>query len=87
MSALATLLPRLAGTSVGVERRHARPGDVSRQRADASRARIRLGWQPRVTLEQGLRELVALHRASATAAMATSVPAAGAPDENWELTR
>lgn len=87
VSALATLVPRLAGTSTGVERRRARPGDVSRQRADASRARSRLGWQPRVTLEQGLRDLVALHRASATTAVATGARVASAPDENWELTR
>jgi UDP-glucose 4-epimerase len=86
VSTLATLVRRLAGTSAGVERRGARPGDVSRQRADARLARTRLGWQPRVTLEQGLRDLVALHRASAPSKTA-AVPVASAPDENWELTR
>ncbi len=60
------ILARLTGYRG--ERRHGppRPGDVRRITLDASRARRELGWEPRVSLEEGLRRTVAWFRGAAS---------------------
>ncbi|MFE3645266.1 NAD-dependent epimerase/dehydratase family protein [Streptomyces massasporeus] len=45
----------LIGRDIQIEQNHARSGDVLLTRADPSRAREILGWQPRVDLHNGLR--------------------------------
>ena len=47
---------RIAGADVEPEHEPARPGDALRSVLDVSRAERELGWQPRTTLEDGLRE-------------------------------
>ncbi|GAA2651465.1 NAD-dependent epimerase/dehydratase family protein [Streptomyces aculeolatus] len=46
---------RLTGRDIQLQQEHARSGDVLLTRADPSRAREVLGWQPRVDLHNGLR--------------------------------
>ncbi|AFZ74129.1 NAD-dependent epimerase/dehydratase family protein [Natronobacterium gregoryi] len=46
-----------------------RPGDVRHSGADVSRARRRLGFEPRVSLESGVRSLVADGESTATSAV------------------
>jgi UDP-glucuronate 4-epimerase len=46
---------RLVGRDIQIHQDHARSGDVLLTRADPSRAREVLGWQPRVDLHQGFR--------------------------------
>jgi UDP-glucuronate 4-epimerase len=46
---------RLAGTEVPAQRRAAQPGDVDATTADLTKARELLGYQPEVTLDDGLR--------------------------------
>ena len=48
------ILERLAGRPLDVRRHPAVPGDQRRTRADTSRIRADLGWEPRVGLEEGL---------------------------------
>jgi UDP-glucose 4-epimerase len=52
--------------AVGVEMEPAfapaRPGEVEHVSLDAGRARQELGWQPRVTLEEGVKEAVRFYR-------------------------
>ena len=55
---LARTLGRILGASVPPVHRAARPGDVRDSQADASRARILLGWTPAVPFEEGLRRTV-----------------------------
>jgi UDP-glucose 4-epimerase len=43
--------------SVVLEHAPARPGDITRQRADITRARVLLDFEPHVTLADGLRDL------------------------------
>lgn len=62
---LASAVLRLSGRRLGVVRGPPRPGDVRVSVADISRARRELGWEPRVSLEEGLRDL--LERASGRA--------------------
>jgi UDP-glucose 4-epimerase len=53
---------RVAGTAVTAEHRPARLGELDRSCLDCALARRELGWQPSVSLEQGLAEtLRALH--------------------------
>jgi UDP-glucose 4-epimerase len=47
---------RIAGSDVEAEHEPARPGDALRSVLDVSLAERELGWRPRTTLEQGLRE-------------------------------
>ena len=47
---------RIAGVDADAEHAPARPGDALRSVLDVSRAERELGWKPRTTLEQGLRE-------------------------------
>ncbi|MGH3102732.1 MAG: NAD-dependent epimerase/dehydratase family protein [Gaiellaceae bacterium] len=50
-----TVLERIAGRSLDVRPAPAVPGDQRRTRADTTRIRTELGWEPRVGLEEGLR--------------------------------
>jgi dTDP-4-amino-4,6-dideoxygalactose transaminase len=55
---LARLMARIAGRpDTTLQHAEARPGDVRRLCADAAKAQRSLGFEPRVTLEQGLTEL------------------------------
>jgi UDP-glucose 4-epimerase len=49
------LLEQIAGRELDVRRGEAVPGDQRRTKADTTRIREQLGWQPRVELEEGLR--------------------------------
>ena len=55
---LAETMLEVADADVGIEHGPARPGDVPESEADISRAREHLGYEPQVTLADGLRELV-----------------------------
>ena len=48
-------LERVAGRSLELRREPAVPGDQRRTKADTSRIRADLGWEPRTSLEEGLR--------------------------------
>lgn len=52
----------VTGVYLSPERVPRRPGDLRTAIFDASRARRELDWQPRVSLEDGLRETVAFYR-------------------------
>lgn len=56
---LANTLQRAAGSSVSIEFAPARPGEQQRSAVSAAKAARELGWQPRVGLEEGLRETFA----------------------------
>jgi len=49
------LAERIAGRALDVERLPAAKGDVRRTKADTTRIRSELGWQPHTSLETGLR--------------------------------
>jgi len=53
---LATAVMRLAGLGGGPAYAPPRPGDIRHSVADVSKARA-LGWEPRVSVEEGLRGL------------------------------
>jgi len=55
---LAALLVDLAGVDVGPENGPAREGDIQESEADISKARERLGYEPRTGLTDGLADLV-----------------------------
>jgi UDP-glucose 4-epimerase len=65
---LARLIGRITGAAVSPLHRDARPGDVRDSRSDPALARLRLGWEPRVSLEEGLRRTVEFLRARAAGA-------------------
>ncbi len=48
------LLERISGRSLDARRIDAARGDVARTKADVSRIRDALGWEPRTTLADGL---------------------------------
>ena len=48
------LLDRITGRTLEVVEGPAVPGDQRRTRADTTRIREELGWQPQVSLEDGL---------------------------------
>ncbi len=57
MNETIALLERISGRTLDVRRHeHAVPGDQRRTSADTTRIRSELGWEPRVTLEEGLSE-------------------------------
>jgi nucleoside-diphosphate-sugar epimerase len=64
MADLATTLLRLMGDPITAQLGALpdRPTEIWRMHADASRARAELGWQPQVTLEEGLQRTVAWYR-------------------------
>jgi len=49
------LLERISGCTLDVVRKAAVPGDQRRTNADTTRISSELGWEPRVSLEDGLR--------------------------------
>lgn len=78
---LARLVAEVTGKDVTPEYHESRPGDVLRLFSDSSAARDRLGWEPRVSLREGLERLIAWHEAQHTdwaQALAEDVP------HNWE---
>jgi UDP-glucose 4-epimerase len=83
INALAEMVARVVGRPDSrVEHDAARPGDVLRLQADVSRARMLFGYQPTVTLEEGLRRLLAWYAAqpaSAEELLATEVVRNWAP--------
>ncbi|HTN77811.1 MAG TPA: NAD-dependent epimerase/dehydratase family protein [Pirellulaceae bacterium] len=58
-----TTLARLIGREPIIERRPAHPADVLQTWADISKAKSLIGWQPQVSLEQGLQACVDWYRA------------------------
>jgi len=55
MNETIALLEEISGRTLDVSRGPAVPGDQRRTNADTTRMRAELGWEPRVTLEDGLR--------------------------------
>jgi nucleoside-diphosphate-sugar epimerase len=55
MNETIALLERISGRTLQVTRHPPVPGDQRRTRADTSRIRGELGWEPQVSLEDGLR--------------------------------
>jgi UDP-glucuronate 4-epimerase len=49
------LLEEISGRTLDLSREPAVPGDQRRTRADTTRIRSELGWEPRISLEEGLR--------------------------------
>ncbi len=60
---LALLVKKLTGSSSEIIHTPPRPDDPRRRRPDITRAREVLGWEPRVSLEEGLRETIEWVRA------------------------
>ena len=48
---------QITGCTLAARHVEPRPGDVRRSRADISKARRLLGWEPKVSLEQGLQQV------------------------------
>jgi len=59
-------LNRLLGTKVAAQHQPPRSGDVRYSRADISRARHDLGYQPDVSFEEGLKRTLSWYRQTAT---------------------
>jgi nucleoside-diphosphate-sugar epimerase len=55
MNQAIALLERISGRTLDVTRRPSVPGDQRRTKADTTRIRAELDWQPKVSLEAGLR--------------------------------
>ena len=63
LTELAEVVLRLTGSASKMEFLPPREDDPTRRRPDISRARERLGWEPRVPLEEGLRRTIDWFRA------------------------
>jgi CDP-glucose 4,6-dehydratase len=76
------LIARLAGTGVEPEVRGDGPpeGEIDRQYVDASKIRERLGWEPRVGLEEGLRRTIDWYRDHPEVRPPAATPSAAARD-------
>lgn len=72
---LISSINRLLGTSIAPEFAPPRAGDVKHSRADISRARAELGYEPRVGIEEGLRRCLEFYRARQRAAGANRAAA------------
>jgi len=59
---LVDMLNEILGTRLEPDFRAARPGDIRTSCADVSKARAALGYEPTVTVEEGLRRTVAWYR-------------------------
>jgi len=59
---LVEALNSLLGTSISPRHADPRPGDIRHSRADVSRARRALGYEPKVPFEEGLRRTLAWYR-------------------------
>ena len=55
MNETIALLEQISGRTLDLSREPAVPGDQRRTRADTTRIRNELGWEPRISLEEGLR--------------------------------
>jgi UDP-glucuronate 4-epimerase len=55
MNEAIAVLEAIAGRRLDVQREPAVPGDQRRTKADTTRIRAELGWEPRTTLDEGLR--------------------------------
>jgi UDP-glucuronate 4-epimerase len=55
-------LEKAIGRAAIIDRRPAQPGDVERTYADLARSKAELGYQPKVSLDEGLRRFVAWFR-------------------------
>ena len=55
MNETIALLERISGRRLEIERADAVAGDQRRTKADTTRIRDELGWQPTTSLEEGLR--------------------------------
>jgi UDP-glucose 4-epimerase len=62
ISRLAESMTALSGAQVGIRRSEARPGDIRHSVADIARARRVIGYQVRVSPEEGLRRTLAWYR-------------------------
>jgi UDP-glucose 4-epimerase len=67
LNALLETVAHMLGVSATARHVEPRAGDVRDSQADISRARALLGYEPRVGLEEGLRETIAWYRASGPA--------------------
>ena len=54
MNETIAILERIAGRTLDLRREEAVAGDQRRTKADSTRARQVLGWEPRTALEDGL---------------------------------
>jgi UDP-glucose 4-epimerase len=54
MSESIELFERISGRTLDVRRHSSVPGDQKRTKADTTRIRSELGWEPQVSLEEGL---------------------------------
>lgn len=59
------LVAEKTGRAAEIEHQEGRPDDPRQRRPDITRARKRLGWEPRVSLEEGLRRTLVHFEASA----------------------
>jgi UDP-glucuronate decarboxylase len=59
----AQLIARMVGSTAPIVHNGARAEEVVRRCPDITKARTRLGWQPRTPLDQGLAETIAWYRA------------------------
>ena len=68
VAGLAAKVIEATGTDVAIERRPLPADDPRQRQPDITRARELLGWEPTVTLDDGLRRTVDYFREMATAA-------------------
>ena len=59
---LALLIARILGKNIEPKHEPARAGDVRDSQADSSRAKAMIGWEPKVTFEEGLRRTIAWYQ-------------------------
>ena len=60
MNEAIALFERISGPTLDVRRTTAVAGDQRRTKADTTRIRSELGWEPRVSLEEGLASTVGM---------------------------
>src|SRR4051812_6983164 len=65
LNGLVELVEDCAGAPVKIDQQPARPGDARRNGGSTERARVALGWEPRVSLRDGVAQQLEWHRARA----------------------